>query len=183
MTDETIVLNTIEAYQPKLLSILKWPDDERLHQKSIDVLEFNQTTYELAHNLLHTMKVANGVGLAAPQTGNLVNVIVVGIGEDEPLVFVNPVIIFASEELFEFNEGCLSVPGYFEDRKRPNQVIVKCLDLNGDPHEYEFNGLYAFVIQHEIDHLNGKVFVDGASMLKRSRIKSKMKKVTKRLGK
>lgn len=167
------------AYQPKLLPILKWPDDERLHEKSVDIVDFDLTVKILAYDLLHTMKTANGVGLAAPQTGNMVNMITIWIEETKPLCLINPVIIEASEELFDFNEGCLSVPGFFEDRKRPAKIVVKFFDVGGEAREFEYNGIYAFAIQHEIDHLNGKLFVDGASPLKRSRIKARMKKVAR----
>jgi peptide deformylase len=177
MTDEIKVeTEKAGAYQPKLLPILKWPDDERLHQKSVDVTVFDEELEHLALDLLHTMKTANGVGLAAPQTGNMLNIITIWIEAEKPLGLVNPVIVETSEELFEFNEGCLSVPGYFEDRKRPAKIVVKFVDVKGEPHEFECNGLYAFAIQHEIDHLNGRVFVDGASPLKRARIKSKIRK-------
>lgn len=173
----------VEPYQPKVLPILKWLEDKRLHEKSTDVVVFDENLEHLVLDMLHTMKTANGVGLAAPQVGVLSNVIAIWIEPEKPLVFVNPVITFASTELFKFNEGCLSVPGYFEDRERPNQIIIKFVDVKGNPHEFECNGLYAFAIQHEIDHLNGKLFVDGVSLLKKSRIKSKMKKVAKRLNK
>lgn len=170
---------TAEPYQAKVLPILKWPDDERLHEKSVDVTVFDDSLQALAHDLLHTMKTAGGVGLAAPQTGNMVNMIAIWIEDDKPLAFINPVIIETSEELFEFNEGCLSVPGYFEDRRRPARIVMQFNDVSGNPREFEFNGIYAFAIQHEVDHLNGKVFVDGSSPLKRQRIKAKMRKVAK----
>lgn len=167
-------------YQPKVLPILKWPDDERLHTKSKDVVVFDEHLEQLGHDLLHTMKVSNGVGLAAPQTGNMINVIAIWIEPERPMVLVNPIIVYSSETLFEFNEGCLSVPGYFEDRKRPEKIAVIFRDVKGGHHDLEFNSLYAFCVQHEIDHLEGKVFVDGSSLLKKSRIKSKMKKVARR---
>lgn len=179
MTEETNeVKETVESYHSKILPILKWPN-EKLHQKSVDVTDFGVETRKLVHDLFHTMKTASGVGLAAPQTGNMVNVITIWIEESKPLCLINPVIVDSSEEMFEFNEGCLSVPGFFEDRKRPAKIVVKFQDIDGDPREFEFNGIYAFAIQHEIDHLNGKLFVDGASMLKKSRIKARMKKVAR----
>ncbi len=128
-------------YQPKLLPILKWPDDERLHEKSVDVQNFDDALWELAQDMLHTMKTANGVGLAAPQVGVLSNIIAIWIEPEKSLVFVNPVITFMSAEMFKFNEGCLSVPGYFEDRERPNQIIIKFFDVKGVQHEFECNGL------------------------------------------
>ena len=177
--DTSVETSEAGAYQPKLLPILKWPDDERLHEKSVDVTVFDADLECLARDLFHTMECSKGVGLAAPQTGNMINMITVRLEIDRPLCFVNPVILDTSEELFEFNEGCLSVPGYFEDRKRPKKIVVRFQDLKGVQHELELHDLYAFCVQHEIDHLNGKVFVDGASMLKRSRIKNRMKKVAR----
>ena len=167
-------------YTPKLLPILKWPSDEKLHEKSVDVISFDEELEHLAQDLFHTMKVGEGIGLAAPQTGNMINVIVIWIEPERPLAIVNPTITETSDDLYQFNEGCLSVPGYFENRKRPAKIVIECQDLKGNHHEYEFNGLYAFVIQHEIDHLNGKLFVDGASLLKKERIRAKMKKVARR---
>lgn len=168
-------------YTAKNLKILRWPEDESLHEKCVDVTQFDDNLVMTAFDMLHTMRTHNGVGLAAPQVGLLYNMITIWIEDTKPLVLVNPKITEASEELFEFNEGCLSVPGYFEDRKRPNRIVVKFQDVHtGEPKEFEYRGLYAFAIQHEIDHLNGKLFVDGLSMLKKSRIKAKIKKYLKR---
>jgi|SRR5271157_1406416 len=169
------ILFTQWSAPEKILPILKWPDPI-LNQVSSDVTAFDESLLQLANNLFATMKDANGIGLAAPQTGNMVNVIVIRIEEDKPLVLVNPKVIEWSSEVFKFNEGCLSVPGFFEERERPAKIAVQCQDVLGGEHELELTSIYAFAIQHEIDHLLGKVFVDGSSMLKRSIIKSKMRK-------
>jgi peptide deformylase len=181
MTEEPKVEQGKEGYySPNILPILKWPNDDRLHDKSVEITDFGFATKQLAYDLLHTMKAAKGVGLSAPQTGNMVNMIVVCIEEPNNIVLINPVILETSEELFEFNEGCLSVPGFFEDRKRPKKIVVQFNDLEGSLRQFEFYDLYAFCIQHEMDHLNGKLFVDGSSSLKKARIISRMKKVAKR---
>lgn len=161
-----------------IVPILKYPD-ERLHQQCVEVTEFDSDLIQLGRCLLFTMKSEKGIGLAAPQIGVLKNVIAIWIDEKIPIVLVNPKLIDSSEELLKFNEGCLSVPGYFEDRERPKKIVVKFNDVNGGEHQVEFFDLYAFCIQHEIDHLNGKVFIDNLSDLKRSRIKSKIRKSQK----
>jgi peptide deformylase len=167
-------------YAPKRLKILQWPNDEALHEQCEDVTEFDDRLLYTIHDMLYTMLSSNGIGLAAPQVGILQRLITIQIEPNKPLVLINPEIVEASEELFVFNEGCLSVPGYFEDRKRPARIVVKFQDEVGNHKEFEFRDLYAFCIQHEIDHLNGKVFVDGLSSLKTMRIKAKIKKYLKR---
>ncbi len=163
----------------KILPILKWPDDKKLHEKSVDVVDFNEDLLQLASHLFATMEAANGIGLAAPQTGNMINMIAIRIEKDKPLILVNPIIEHSSEEMFKFNEGCLSVPGFFEDRERPEKIILSCKNVSGEEFKMQFSGIYSFAIQHEIDHLFGKVFVDGSSMLKRTMIKSKMRKAAR----
>lgn len=163
-----------------LLKVIKWPDDQ-LHQQSVDVTEFGTDELrEFCLDMFFTMKESNGIGLAAPQVGKLINLLVVWLPIEEhvPLVIINPELIRSADELMTFNEGCLSVPGYFEDRQRPNSIVIKFKDVLGEDHEAEFTGLYAFCIQHEMDHLKGKVFVDGSSMLKKQLIKRKIKKST-----
>lgn len=170
----------MNEYTPKIWPILTWPNDERLHMKSKDVGEFDNKLQIVVKDMLNTMRANNGVGLAAPQIGIMVNLIVIELPGDLPLVLVNPTLVGASEELFQFSEGCLSVPGYFENRKRPKRIVVKYQDTKGEPREHEFTDLYAFAIQHEMDHLNGKLFVDDSSEMKKARILAKMKKVAKR---
>lgn len=156
--------------------ILVWPD-KRLHQVSDPVTTFDHELDQLVANMFASMKVDDGIGLAAPQIGVTKRVLVLQIEASKPLVFVNPeVIAIAGDEVFEWEEGCLSVPGYFEKRKRPNSIALKYQDQAGVAHEVQVNGIYAFAIQHEIDHLDGKVFIDGASMFKAQRVKSRIRK-------
>lgn len=167
-------------YEPKVLPILKWPEADGLHEVSVAVTEFDVGLQQFAYDMLVTMKASNGVGLAAPQVGVLKRLLIICIEDDKQIVLVNPELIEASKALFKWNEGCLSVPGYYENRERPERIAVKFQNLLGEPQDFEFRGLYAFAIQHEMDHLDGKLFVDGASELKRLRIKTKMKKAAKK---
>lgn len=169
----------MENIQPTVLPLVVWPD-ERLHQKCEDVSTFDDWVKQFAANLLATMQVEDGVGLSAPQVGVNVNIIAVWIEENNPLVLINPTVIKQSKEMFKWDEGCLSVPGYFEVRQRPKSITVSYKDINGDPHTSDFSDLYAFTLQHEIDHLHGRLFIDGLSNLKKDRIRSKMKKYLKR---
>lgn len=163
------------------LSILKYPD-ERLHLPCKDVTVFDKDLQDFGQALLRTMKASKGIGLAAPQVGIQKNIIAVCIEKSEnsyPFVFVNPKITEVSEELYDFREGCLSVPGYYEDRKRPKRITVEFHDVYGVRQTTEFFDLHAFCIQHEIDHLNGRVFIDDLSELKKDRIKTKIRKLIK----
>ncbi len=140
---------------------------------------------ELMDNMMETMYHAGGVGLAAPQVGETMRIFVADVGEldDEgkikqgkPYKFVNPEIVEMSDDLFVYDEGCLSIPGFFEERERPNTIKLKYLDETGKEHVEEFDGLMSFCIQHEIEHLDGVLFTDHVSRLKRERV---MKKLTK----
>lgn len=175
-------LEVPENLEPRIIPILVWPD-ERLHQKCEDITTFDSWIKQHAVDLLATMKHSNGVGLASPQVGVLANIIAIWIEEKNPMVFVNPKIIEAGDEEFEWDEGCLSVPGYFEKRRRPNRIVLQYKDIDGNEHETEFRQLYAFAIQHEMDHLKGKLFIDGLSTFKLSRVKNKVQKFLKRLSK
>lgn len=167
---------TDTSYVPKRLPILKWPDP-RLHEKSRDIVVFDETIRNLSADLFHTMKTADGVGIAAPQTGNMVNMIAVWV--DQPLCFINPRIIGTSDDTFRVKEGCLSVPGYYEERSRSSHIVVEFQDIEGNAHRQPLAELLAFVVQHEIDHLHGKVFVDELSVLKKERVKRKIEKTIK----
>lgn len=158
-----------------IVPVLTYPD-ERLHKECADIIEFGPEIEHLGRTLLYTMKAFKGIGLAGPQVGILKNIIAVWIEEKAPMVFVNPQIVSVSTEMFKFSEGCLSVPGYYEDRERPKVIKLKFKDVTGIEHEADFGDLYAFCIQHELDHLKGKVFIDDLSQLKKDRIKSKIKK-------
>jgi len=163
-----------------LLDILYYPDD-RLRTKASPVEQVDDKIRTLISDMFETMYVAPGIGLAATQVNVHKQVIVIDISEDksEPLVLINPEILsFSGEEVAE--EGCLSLPGFYEKIKRPEFIKVKTLDKKGEVKEFETEGLLAVCIQHEMDHLQGKLFVDYLSHLKRQRIRKKMEKVAKR---
>ena len=159
-----------------LLNILEFPD-QRLRKKAVPVAEINSGIRRLVDDMFDTMYEARGVGLAATQVNVQQRVIVMDISEekDTPVCFINPE-IFAKDGVEESEEGCLSVPGFFEKVKRAEHIKVKALDRDGKTFELEANDLLAVCIQHEIDHLEGKLFVDYISSLKRNRIKKKMEK-------
>lgn len=166
---------------PNLLDILVWPNDV-LSRPCDDVMDFDDDLQQLVVDMIHTMEHRLGIGLAAPQIGVSSNVIVVvnDHGPDVvPLTLINPQLIEVAEAKFQWDEGCLSVPGYYEMRKRPNRVVVQYQDVSGNEHQSEFIGLWAFVVQHEIDHLNGKVFVDTLTPLKKKRVTNKVRKTLK----
>lgn len=159
-----------------LLPILHYPDP-RLHQSATPVTEFTAELKQLAEDMTETMYAAPGVGLAAPQVNVHQRLIVVDVSEDKNglMVLVNPQII-AREGEQEYEEGCLSVPGVYSKISRAARVRVKAQDLEGAPFEVEADGLLAVCLQHEIDHLDGKVFVDYLSQLKQNRIRTKLLK-------
>jgi peptide deformylase len=131
--------------------------------------------------MFETMYEAPGIGLAATQVNVHKRVVVMDLSEDrsEPRVFINPEIEPLTDEMDQYQEGCLSVPGFYENVDRPQRVKVKALDRDGQPYEFIAEGLLAVCIQHECDHLNGKLFVDYLSNLKRDRIKKKLEKLHK----
>lgn len=137
----------------------------------------------LADDMLETMYEAPGVGLAAPQVGVLSRMFVMDCTAKEedprPLVLINPKVVWTSEETSTYNEGCLSLPEMYEDVTRPARCVVQWLDRDGTEREEEFGELWATCAQHEIDHLNGKLFIDYLSGLKRSMITKKMLKLKK----
>ena len=160
-----------------LLNILRYPD-ARLHKVAKPVTEFGERLRRLVADMAETMYEAPGVGLAASQVDVHEQLILVDISDtkDALQVFINPAIIWASDERQVYDEGCLSVPGIYDGVERPARVKVRALDLQGAPFELEADGLLAVCIQHEMDHLLGKVFVEYLSPLKRNRIKAKMLK-------
>jgi peptide deformylase len=140
---------------------------------------------QLAADMLETMYDAPGIGLAAPQVGAMTRVIVMDCikdGPPEPMVLLNPVVIWASEDLSSYDEGCLSIPDQYAEVKRPASVTVRWMDLNGAEQERLFDGLWATCVQHEIDHLNGKLFIDYLGPLKRQMITRKMEKLKRELA-
>ncbi|MBQ0932775.1 peptide deformylase [Ideonella sp. 4Y16] len=163
-----------------LLSILRYPDP-RLHTVAQPVAEVDATVRQLVDDMLETMYAAEGVGLAATQVDVHRRVIVMDTSEqrDQPLVLINPEITWASDELRVGEEGCLSVPTIYDEVRRHARVRVRALGRDGQPHEFEAEGLQAVCVQHEMDHLMGKVFVEYLSLLKRDRIKTKMLKKTR----
>ena len=160
-----------------LLPILCYPDP-RLHTVAKPVAEVDARIRSLIQDMLATMYDANGIGLAATQVDVHERLIVIDVSEErnEPMVLINPEITWASEEKQVGDEGCLSVPGIYDGVERSSAVRVRALDGEGKPREIEAEGLLAVCIQHEMDHLLGKVFVEYLSPLKRNRIKSKMLK-------
>lgn len=163
-----------------LLNILEYPD-ARLHKIAKPVLEVDARVRRLVQDMAETMYTAPGVGLAATQVDVHEQVIVIDVSEhkDQLLVLINPEIIAASEERKVWNEGCLSVPGFYDDVERADQVRVRALGIDGQPFERDADGLLAVCIQHEIDHLQGKVFVEYLSPLKRNRLKAKLQKAAR----
>lgn len=160
-----------------LLEILEFPDP-RLRTKAKPVDKVDDRIRELVSDMFDTMYEAPGIGLAATQVDVHERVVVMDLSEDrsQPLVFINPEITVLGEETTDCEEGCLSVPGYSETVARPRQVRVRALNEQGEPFELEPEDLLAVCIQHEVDHLNGKLFVDYLSPLKRQRIRSKLEK-------
>jgi len=161
----------------KALTILQYPDP-RLHTVAKPVAVVDDRVRELVAAMFDVMYKANGVGLAATQVDVHERIIVMDTSEERnrPVVLINPEIVHRSEESKEWEEGCLSVPGIYDKVVRPASVRVRALDANGEPFEMDADGLTAVCIQHEMDHLQGKVFVDYLSPLKRSRIRTKMLK-------
>lgn len=159
-----------------LLEILHYPDP-RLHKIAAPVTQVDDIIRRLLRDMADTMYAAPGIGLAATQVDVHQQIIVIDISEakNDLQVFINPRILTA-DGMQEYEEGCLSVPGVFEKVRRPEQVTVEALNAEGKPFRLEANGLLAVCIQHEIDHLKGKVFVEYLSSLKQTRIKHKMKK-------
>jgi len=160
-----------------ILDILEFPD-QRLRTVAKPVDKVDDNIRRLVDDMFDTMYDAPGVGLAATQVNVHKRVIVIDVSEekDQPLVFINPEITVLGDESRDYDEGCLSVPGFYESVKRPENVRVNALDRDGNPFELIPDGLLAVCIQHEIDHLEGKLFVDYLSQLKRQRIRKKLEK-------
>jgi len=163
-----------------ILEILEYPDT-RLRKIAKPVKKVDDKIHTLLGDMLETMYDAPGIGLAATQVDVHLQVIVMDLSEEknEPLVFINPELTILDGESEKMQEGCLSVPGFYEDISRIEHVLIKALDKTGTPFELEAEGLLAVCIQHEMDHLDGKLFVDYLSSLKRNRIKKKLEKIHK----
>jgi peptide deformylase len=162
------------------LTILRYPDP-RLHTVAKPVAAVDARLRKLVDDMLETMYGAEGIGLAATQVDVHERLVVIDVSEnrDQPMVLINPEITWASEEKRVGDEGCLSVPGIYDGVERSTAIKVQALDLDGKPQVYEAEGMLAVCIQHEMDHLMGKVFVEYLSPLKRNRIKTKMIKQKK----
>jgi peptide deformylase len=165
-----------------LREILKIPD-KRLRLVSEPVKRIDAGIRALVNDMFETMYDAPGIGLAAIQVGVAKRVVTMDLSKKEeshePRVFINPEITWASKEKSTHEEGCLSIPEYYEEVERPQQVKVKYLDLEGKTHEVEASGLFATCLQHEIDHINGVLFIDHISKLKRDRVIKKFTKAAK----
>jgi peptide deformylase len=162
------------------LSILRYPDP-RLHTVARAVVAVDARIQQLADDMVETMYASDGVGLAATQVDVHERVIVMDTSEqhDHPVVLINPELVWRSEEMLISEEGCLSVPLVYDRVERHAKVKVRALDREGQPFEMEAEDLAAVCVQHEMDHLVGKVFVEYLSLLKRTRIRTKMLKKTK----
>ncbi|MCD0506176.1 peptide deformylase [Bordetella petrii] len=160
-----------------LLPILHYPDP-RLHKKAQPVAVVDDRIRKLVRDMADTMYEAPGVGLAATQVDVHERVVVIDVSEagNELRVLINPEITWKSDERQTYEEGCLSVPGIYDQVERAANIRYRALDIDGKPYEAEADGLLAVCVQHELDHLDGKVFVEYLSNLKQTRIKTKLKK-------
>jgi peptide deformylase len=165
-----------------LLTVLHYPDP-RLHKIAKPVVKVDERVRKLVADMAETMYDAPGVGLAATQVDVHERIIVIDVSEDQNqlMVFINPELVWASPEKKSWREGCLSVPEFYDEVERPDQIQVKALDIHGKSFEIKADGLLSVCLQHEMDHLLGKVFVEHLSLLKRNRISLKMKKRAKEL--
>jgi len=160
-----------------LLPILRYPDP-RLHRKARPVAVVDDRIRQLVRDMAETMYDAPGVGLAATQVDVHERVVVIDVSEDHDdlLVLINPEITARSEEVQTYEEGCLSVPGIYDEVERAAGIHVRALDEHGQPFEFDADGLLAVCVQHELDHLDGKVFVEYLSPLKQNRIRTRLRK-------
>ncbi|MFL0800990.1 MAG: peptide deformylase [Agarilytica sp.] len=160
-----------------LLTILEFPDPRlRTVAKTVEVVD--DEIRRLVDDMFETMYDVPGIGLAATQINTHLRVIVIDVSEEknQPLTFINPKIEVLDEAQYEYEEGCLSVPGFYEAVTRPEHVRVTALNRDGEPFTLEPTGLLAVCVQHEVDHLDGKLFVDYISNMKRQRIRKKLEK-------
>ncbi|HID5223643.1 TPA: peptide deformylase [Proteus mirabilis] len=163
-----------------VLTLLHFPD-ERLRKVATPVEKVDDEIRTLIDDMIETMYAERGIGLAAPQVNVSKRIVVIDVSEnrDQPIVLINPEIISTEDEIMDMMDGCLSIPDSFAPTQRFRYLKVKALDRNGDEIELEAADLFAGCIQHELDHLNGKLFIDHLSPLKRQRIEKKQKKLSK----
>lgn len=164
-----------------LREILIHPDP-RLKAKADPVVTFDDALKTLSDDMLETMYAAPGIGLAAPQIGVMKRLLVMDCEKSEeadpqPMVLINPKVVWASDDVSSYEEGCLSIPDQYADVTRPSEVTVTWQDVSGAAQESTFDGLWATCVQHEIDHLDGKLFIDYLKPLKRQMITRKMQKL------
>ncbi len=164
-----------------ILQILEFPDP-RLRKVAAPVSVFDARLEVLIADMLETMYEAQGIGLAATQVNVHKRLMILDVSEnkDSPQVFINPSFEVMDEELFDYDEGCLSVPGFYETVSRPRTIQARAQDYQGQEFELTAEGILSICVQHEIDHLNGKLFVDYLSTLKRQRIRAKLEKEHKK---
>ena len=165
------------------LKILEFPNPN-LRKIAVPVTSFDNDLKCLIDNMFETMYEANGIGLAATQVDVHKRLLVLDVSEErnDPKVFVNPTIDVIESDLSDYDEGCLSVPGFYETVSRPRKIKVSAQDKEGSQFELDADGVLSVCIQHEIDHLDGKLFVDYLSSLKRNRIKDKLQKEQKSIS-
>tara|TARA_B100000686_G_C16795862_1_gene982267 strand:- start:294 stop:800 length:507 start_codon:yes stop_codon:yes gene_type:complete len=163
-----------------VLKILIFPD-QRLRTVAKTVLDIDEEVKTLTDDLLETMYEGNGIGLSATQVNIHKRILVVDVSEEKntPMIFINPSVEVLGQEKKTYGEGCLSVPGFFEDVSRPAKIKITALNLDGEKFSIAAEDLLAVAIQHEMDHLGGKIFVDFLSNLKRQRIKQKLIKISR----
>lgn len=179
----TVVYTILLEFHHKAMTIrtiLEFPDP-RLRKVAAPVSKVDRRIQRLLGDMFEIMYEAKGIGLAATQIDVHERIVVMDVSEqrDSPLVFINPEVEVIGDGELEYDEGCLSVPGFYETVSRPDCIRVRALDKDGEMFELEPDGLLAVCIQHELDHLNGKLFVDYLSALKRQRIKKKLEKLHK----
>ena len=157
------------------LKILIFPDP-KLRKVAKKIVKFDKSLEILSKNMLKTMYEAEGIGLAATQVDIHIRLVVMDLSEErnEPRVFVNPEYTILDKSPFTYEEGCLSIPGFNEEISRPSKILLKWQDLQGNFHEEKPDGIFTVCAQHEIDHLDGKLFVDYLSPIKRDRIRKKL---------
>jgi peptide deformylase len=153
-----------------------------LRQKATDIKDIDKSTVDFINNMIETMYNADGIGLAANQVGDSRSIIIVDNTNDEeskakPIVMINPKILSFSQEESDYKEGCLSIPKYYEIVSRPSEIEIEYLDINGKLNKISTGDLFARVIQHEVDHLNGILFFDKITPLKKALSKSKLRKI------
>jgi peptide deformylase len=165
-----------------LRTILEFPD-MRLRTIATPVINFDSSLASLIKDMLETMYSAGGIGLAATQIDVHQRILVIDVSEnrDKPQIFVNPTFTVSDQQNLDYDEGCLSIPGFYETISRPKKVVIHSQDQHGKHFDLEADGILAVCIQHEIDHLDGKLMVDYISRLKRNRIRSKLEKKHKAL--